>query len=47
MPIGQPLGIGDEQVVADQLDLVAEPVGEQLPAVQVVLGQPSSIETIG
>src|SRR6478736_567604 len=33
----QALDVGDEEVVADQLDLVAELVGEELPAVPVVL----------
>src|SRR5690606_16332194 len=32
------LRVGDEQVVADQLDLAADAVGELLPAVPVVLG---------
>ena len=35
---GQALGVGDEQVVADQLHPVAEGVGEGLPAVPVLLG---------
>ena len=35
----QPLRVGDEEVVADDLDLVAERGGERLPAVPVVLGQ--------
>ncbi len=34
----QSLGVGHEQVVAHDLDAVAEGVGEQLPAVPVVLG---------
>ena len=34
----QALAVGDEQVVADELDLVAEGVGEELPAVPVVFG---------
>ena len=34
----QPLRIGDEEVVADQLHLAAQPLGQQLPAVEVVLG---------
>ena len=33
----EPLDVGDEQVVADDLDLVAELVGQRLPAVPVVL----------
>ncbi len=32
----QPRRVGDEQVVADELDLRAEPLGEQLPAFPVV-----------
>ena len=38
MPSLEDLRIGDEQVVADDLDVLAEPLGEQLPAVPVVLG---------
>ena len=38
MPCLQTIGVGDEQVVADELDLVAERVGDELPAVPVVLG---------
>ena len=34
---GQPLGVGDEQVIADQLDLVADLVGHGLPAFEIVL----------
>ena len=34
----QALGVGDEEVVADELD-VAELLGEELPAVPVVLGE--------
>ena len=37
-PARSRFGVGDEQVVADELDLVAELVGQQLPAVPVVLG---------
>ena len=37
MPRLQPLGVGDEQVVADQLHRRAEPLGQQLPAVPIVL----------
>ena len=33
------LGVGHEQVVADELDAVAEPLGQLLPAEPVVLGQ--------
>ena len=43
----QPLEVGDEQVVADDLDPVAERRGHRLPAVPVVLVSGSSIETIG
>ena len=43
----QPFGVGDEEVVADELDAVAERVGERHPAVPVVLGQPSSMRAIG
>ena len=39
MPLRQALDVGDEQVVADELDLVAQLFGQQLPAVPVVLGQ--------
>ena len=44
----QPLGVGDEDVVADDLDLVAERLGQQCaqPS-QSSSAQPSSIETIG
>ena len=35
----QALGVGDEQVVADQLDLAAQLARQLLPAVPVVLGQ--------
>ena len=38
MPSLQPLGVRHEQVVADELHAIAEPVGQQLPAVPVVLG---------
>ena len=34
----QPLDIGDEQIVADELDLVADQVGDDLPALPIVLG---------
>ncbi len=37
MPRVQALGVGDEEVVADELDLVAEAVGHRLPAVPVRL----------
>ncbi len=37
MPSLQYLGVGDEHVVADQLDGLAEAVGQDLPAVPVVL----------
>ena len=35
----QELRVGHEQIVADQLEFVAELVGDQLPAVPVVFGQ--------
>ncbi len=38
MPSCRTRRVRDEQVVADELDLAAELVGEQLPAVPVVLG---------
>src|SRR5207237_4303076 len=34
------LGVGDEQVVAHQLQRSAQLVGQELPAVPVVLGKP-------
>ena len=37
--LGEALDVGDEEVVADDLDAVAELVGHELPAVPVVLGQ--------
>ncbi len=36
---GDPLDVGDEEVVADELDLVSERFVEELPAGPVVLGQ--------
>ena len=36
-PAAQALGVGDEEVVADELDPLAEPLGQQLPAVPVLL----------
>ncbi len=36
--VGQPRHVGDEQVVADQLTLAADEVGQFLPAVHVVFG---------
>ena len=33
------LGVGDEEVVADELDAVADVFGEELPAVPVVFGE--------
>ena len=39
-PAAQELDVGDEEVVADELDAAAEPVGERLPAVPVVLAEP-------
>ena len=38
MPLGEPLRIRHEEVVADELHALAEPLGEQPPAVPVVLG---------
>ena len=35
----QALGVGDEEVVADELDCVADVFGEELPAVPVVFGE--------
>ena len=32
----QPLGVGDEQIVADQLHSIAQPLAEQLPAFPIV-----------
>src|SRR6185369_7994264 len=37
--LGQQLGVGDEEVVADELDFVADLIGEHLPAGPVVLGK--------
>ena len=37
--LAQDLRVGDEQVVADELDPAAERVGQLLPAVPVALGQ--------
>ena len=39
MPVFRRFGVGDEQVVADELDLAAEFRGQLLPAGPVVLGQ--------
>ena len=39
MPSCKPLGVGHEQVVADQLHLAAQLACQLLPAVPVVLGQ--------
>ena len=39
MPDGQPRFVGDEQIVADQLHAVAEPLGRKLPADHVILGR--------
>jgi hypothetical protein len=36
--VGEALRVGDEQIVADQLHLAADRVGERLPAVPIVLG---------
>ena len=38
MPRCEALDVGDEEIVADELHLLAELVGEQLPRVPVVLG---------
>ena len=38
MPSREPLDVGHEEVVADQLDALAQALGEQPPAVPVVLG---------
>ena len=38
MPRSKMLRVGDEQIVAHQLDLLAERVGQQLPAVPIVFG---------
>ena len=37
-PVAQPFGIGDEQVVAHQLDTVADTVGERFPTGEIVFG---------
>ena len=37
--LGEALGVGDEEVVADDLDLVADLLGEVLPVVPLVLGE--------
>ncbi len=34
--VGEPRDVGDEQVVADELALVADQIGDLLPAVEVV-----------
>ena len=39
MPLLEDLDVSDEDVVADQLDLAAELVGHQLPAVPIVFGE--------
>ena len=39
IPFGKAFGIGNEQVVADKLDFVAEFIGQLLPAVPVVFRQ--------
>src|SRR4029077_2671418 len=36
--LGQSLGVGDKQIVADQLNLAAQRTGHELPAVPIVLG---------
>jgi ApbE superfamily uncharacterized protein (UPF0280 family) len=35
--VGEALGVGHEEVVADELDALAEALGEELPGVPVVL----------
>ena len=35
--VAQPLGVGDEQIVADELHLVADQIGQRLPAFPIVL----------
>ena len=45
--LGEALRVGDEEVVADELDLVADLVGQGLPVVPLVLESGSSMETIG
>src|SRR3546814_2089971 len=36
--VAQPRRIGDEKIVAHKLHLAADPVGEQLPAFEIILG---------
>ena len=43
----QARGVGDEEVVADELDLLAEDAGQVLPAAQSSSARPSSRETMG
>ena len=43
----QALDVGDEEVVADELDLVAERLGPSFQPSQSSSASPSSIETIG
>jgi hypothetical protein len=38
MPAARRAGVGHEQIVADQLDPVAQTLGQQAPAVEIVLG---------
>ncbi len=40
MPMARPFGVGDENIVADKLDLRSQRVGHDLPAIPVVLGHP-------
>jgi hypothetical protein len=35
--VGEPLDVGHHQVVADQLALLADQVGDELPALEIVL----------
>ena len=46
-PVAQPLGVRDEDVVADELDAVAELARQRLQASQSSSAAPSSIETTG
>ena len=39
-PVPQTVGIGDEQIVAHQLDGVADPVGQRLPPCEIVFRHP-------
>ena len=39
-PLLQPQRVGDEQIVADELALVADEVGERLPAHKIIFAHP-------